>query len=84
MKYRFKTPWRQFAAGDEVPETLGMGVINTMLASRRIEPVPVGAKMIEAPSVDKMMRSNRVEISRKQKKLINRLSDQITSAVLPH
>ena len=59
MQHRFKRPWRQFRKGDTVPDSLGSGMVRTMLDNGIIEPDAEPAKAITEPPCDKAIRPNR-------------------------
>ncbi len=69
MRYRFLHHWREFRAGDLLPEDraekLGSGMIATMLQRQRIAAVEEGAKMIDAPAESKMIEAPPVTKRRK-------------------
>lgn len=68
MKYRFVRNCHPHSKGDPVPDTFTPGVIKTMLAYGRIEPIPDAVAAPEpvepkvfTPPADKQLRPDRVK-----------------------
>lgn len=60
MQYVFKHNYRQFRAGDAVPETWASGLVQSFLQHNRIEPAPA-AKSLDAPPKNKTVKRRNVK-----------------------